>query len=295
MDKKGSATKAEKLITGAIDMHIHTNPDLFPRLFSDIEMAREAKNTGMGGIVIKNHFTTTADRAALAREITGFPVFGGLVLNSPVGGLNPEAVEVSLKFGAKIIWMPTIYAEDQLKDPGVVKMFNMAIGPDTKGISLIDQYLGVKDEVKEILDLIIEYQAILATGHISKNEANLLVEEANKMGVKKIILTHPLSPMFDYTTEEIRELVTKGVSLVEFSVLDTTEVVSKPISAKLIADTIKVIGAKNAVMATDGGQTVNPSPVKMMQDYIDTMLGLGISEKDIKTMVCDNPAKMLEL
>ncbi len=295
MDEKGNAIKAEKLIAGAIDMHIHTNPDLFPRLISDIEVAREAKNTGMGGIVIKNHFTTTADRAALAREITSFPVFGGLVLNNPVGGLNPEAVEVSLKLGAKIIWMPTIYAEYQLKDPDVVKMFNMAVGHDTKGISLIDQNLNLKNKVKEILDLIIGYKAILATGHISKQESNLLVEEANNMGVKKIILTHPLSPMFDYTTGEIRELVAKGVSLVEFNVLDTTEVVSKPISAELIADTIKAIGANKAVMATDGGQTINPSPVKMMLDYIDTMLGLGISEEDIKTMVCDNPAKILEL
>lgn len=295
MNKKGNITKAEKLISGAIDMHIHTNPDLFPRLISDIEMAREAKNAGMGGIVIKNHFTTTADRAAVASEISGFPVFGGLVLNSPVGGLNPEAVEVSLKLGAKIIWMPTIYAEYQLKNPGVVKMFNMAVGPDTKGISLLDQNLNLKNEVKEILDLIIEYKAILATGHISKQEANLLVEEASKMGVKKIILTHPLSPIMGYTLDETREIVAKGVSLVEFNVLDTTEVVSKSISAKLIADAIKVIGANKAVMATDGGQTVNPSPVKMMQDYIDTMLGLGISEADIKTMVCDNPAKILEL
>ncbi len=294
MDERRRAVKAEKLIAGAIDMHIHTNPDLFPRLISDIEMASEAKSAGMGGIVIKNHFTTTADRAALASEITGFPVFGGLVLNSPVGGLNPEAVRVSLKLGAKIVWMPTIYAAYQLKDPGVVKMFNMVVGPDTRGINLLDQNLGIKSEVKEILALICEYQAILATGHISKQEANLLVEEAFNMGVKKIILTHPLSPMFDYTTGEIRELVEKGVSLVEFNALDTTAVVSKPISAELIADTIKAIGVKNAVMATDGGQTINPGPVQMMLDYIDTMLGLGIYEEDIKIMVCDNPARILD-
>ncbi len=295
MNKKDSITKAAELITGAIDMHIHTNPDLFPRLISDIEAAREAKKAGMGGIVIKNHFTTTADRAALAREVTGFPVFGGLVLNSPVGGLNPEAVEVSLKLGAKIIWMPTIYAEYQLKDPDTVKMFNMVVGPDTRGICLLDRNLGIKNEVKEILKLITEHRAILATGHISKQESNLLVEEASSMGVKKIILTHPLSPMFDYTTGEIRELVAKGVSLVEFNALDTTEVVSGPISAELIAGTIKAIGVKNAVMATDGGQTVNPNPVKMMLGYIGTMLGLGIPEEDIKTMVSGNPARILEL
>ncbi len=294
MNKKDRITKAAELITGAIDMHIHTNPDLFPRLISDIEAAREAKKAGMGGIVIKNHFTTTADRASLASEVTGLPVFGGLVLNNPVGGLNPEAVEVSLKLGAKIIWMPTIYAECQLKDPDAVKMFNMVVGPGTRGISLFDRNLGIKNEVKEILKLITEYRAILATGHISKQESNLLVEEASNMGVKKIILTHPLSPMFDYTTGEISELVAKGVSLVEFNALDITEVVSRPISAELIAGTIKAIGVKNAVMATDGGQTINPNPVKMMLGYIGTMLGLGIPEEDIKTMVCDNPAKILE-
>ncbi len=295
MEATTSLAKAEKLMDGAVDMHIHTSPDLFPRLASDIEVAREAMEAGMGGIVIKNHFTTTADRAQIARDTTGFPVYGGLVLNNPVGGLNPDAVEISLQFGAKIIWMPTIYAEIQLKGKPHVPMFDHVIKPGMSGISLLDSQQDIKKEIRAIIELIIQYNAVLATGHISKLEAALLAEQAAKMGYKKIMLTHPLSPMLGYSIKEIKELIDKGVNFVELNILDTTKVVNNPISIKTIVQAVKSIGPQNAVMATDGGQPINPSPVKMLKQYINVMLDHGIPEQSIKTMVRDNPEILLDI
>ncbi len=295
MENIANMTKAEKLMDGAVDMHVHTSPDLFPRLADDLEIAREAKEARMGGIVIKNHFTTTADRAQIASETTSFPVFGGLVLNTPVGGLNPDAVRASLQLEAKIIWMPTIYAEFQLKGNSHVPMFGQIIKPGTKGINLLDSHQKLKKEIMTIIDLTLEYNAVLATGHISKLETAILVEQAAKMGHKKIMLTHPLSPMLDYSIEEIKELIDLGVTFVELNILDTTNVVNNPISTKTITRAIKEVGPSNIVMATDGGQTINPSPVKMLRQYINIMLDHSISEENIKTMIRYNPEFLLDI
>jgi hypothetical protein len=69
------------LLEGAIDIHIHSAPDVYPRILNDIDLALQAKEMGMRAILIKNHFTETAARAQLASDATDFPVFGGIALN----------------------------------------------------------------------------------------------------------------------------------------------------------------------------------------------------------------------
>src|SRR5688500_3951630 len=79
---------------GAIDLHVHANPDVFGRSLDDIDVARLAKAKGMRGIVLKNHVSETASRAALVMKVVpGLEVFGGIVLNKAVGGVNPDAAE----------------------------------------------------------------------------------------------------------------------------------------------------------------------------------------------------------
>jgi len=101
--------------------------------------------------------------------------------------------------------------------------------------------------------------------------------------------------MLGYSIKEIKELIDKGVNFVELNILDTTKVVNNPISIKTIVQAVKSVGPQSAVMATDGGQTSNPSPVKMLRQYIKMMLDHGIHEQSIKTMVRDNPAQFIDL
>lgn len=90
-----AALESGNPIEGAIDFHVHSAPDAFARNISDIEVARLAARRGMRAIVLKNHITMTADRAALVAEVVpDIEVFGGIVLNKAVGGLNPVAIEV---------------------------------------------------------------------------------------------------------------------------------------------------------------------------------------------------------
>jgi hypothetical protein len=280
-------------LEGAIDFHIHTGPDVFPRLLSDIEAAQQAKAAKMKAILLKNHVTCTADRAKIASEVTGFPVFGGIALNLPVGGVNPQAAEMALRMGATEVWMPTIHAEHYLKEVDNVPMFARLIKSGIKGINLLNEDDTLKKEVREVLALIAEYDAVLATGHISIKEAMLLVPEARKMGVKKIVITHPTSPMEKYSIDDMKEIISRGATMLEHVVNDITHQMRNPISPSVIADAIKAVGAESTIMSTDSGQTINPPPTISMENFIREMLDLGISEKEIITMTRDNPAEMI--
>jgi len=98
-------------IDGAYDLHVHSAPDLFPRIADDRQMVADAAAKGFAGVVMKNHFEGTVSRAKLATPEAGrLKVYGSLVLNRYVGGVNPYAVEAALRLGARIIWMPTLDA-----------------------------------------------------------------------------------------------------------------------------------------------------------------------------------------
>ena len=104
---------------GVIDMHVHSHPDVFGRNMDDIDVAQLAKSRGMRGIVLKNHVAETASRAAIAmRVVPGVEVFGGVVLNRAVGGINPDAVEwMHRTYGGrgKIVWLPTFESDKHVK------------------------------------------------------------------------------------------------------------------------------------------------------------------------------------
>ncbi len=289
-----NAMLAKKLLNGAIEIHVHSSPDVFPRLMNDIQIAEQAKEAGMNAVLIKSHVGCTAGRAGIATYVTGLPVYGGIALNHPVGGLNPEAVRVSIEMGAKKVWMPTIHAEYYMKTPDAVPMF----GPQIKnvaGIRLINDDKSLKDPVKRIVELIAKADIALGTGHISPEEALILAEYASENGVSKVVITHPTSPMMRYAPEEIKEAIARGAWAIEQCFGDTTAQMKNPVPGSLIADTVRLVGARRNILSTDTGQVINPPPARAMEAYIKMMLDNGISEDDIRVMTRDNPAKMLGL
>lgn len=287
--------RVRELMQGAVDVHIHTGPDVFPRRLDDIEAALQAKEAGMKAIMIKSHMNCTAGRAGIASKVTGFPVFGGIALNLPVGGLNPQAVDTALRMGAKQVWMPTLHSEEYLSDESRVPMFSQVLKSGIKGISLLDEKGELKKEVLEILDQIAEKDVILGTGHISVKEAMILVPQAKKRGVRKIMITHPLSTMLNYTIADLKEIKGKGATMFEHNMHDTTPLMKDAIKPDYIAEAIKAVGADSAILCTDGGQARNLPPVESLQLFISQMLELGITEKEIITMVRENPSRMLEI
>jgi len=287
--------RVRKLLDGSIDVHIHSAPDIFPRIMNDIELALTAKQEGMRAILIKNHVALTADRAEIASQQTDFPVFGAIALNLPVGGLNIHAVEVALKLGAKEVWLPTIHASHYVAQKDHVPTLAKEVKDDIKGIYLLNEDGTLREELYPIFKKIAEYNAILGTGHITIKESKAVVREAAKVGVKKIVVTHPLASFVNFTNEDMREVLDNGAMFLEHVFNDVTRQVAHPITQKKIADAIRAIGAKYIVMSTDSGQWLNPIPAQSMGIYIKDMLDLGISEEDVRMMVSTNPAHMLDL
>lgn len=286
--------EAAELIKGSIDPHMHTAPDIFKRSVTDVQAAYQAKSAGMKAILIKCHVTSTADRAKIASEVTGFPVYGGVALNYALGGLNYHAVESAAQMGAKIVWMPTFNAAQYLKHVNSVPMFAKVLPKDMVGLSLFDENGDLVKEIDQIIDVVLKYNMILATGHISAEEGKKVIAYAQKAGVKKIILTHATADFLDYTMEDIIDLAKKGV-FIEHNWVYATPQSHKPFHPKKFADDIKQIGARYCILGTDGGQAINKPPVEMYKDFIASLLEYGISKKDIELMIKDNISYLLEI
>ena len=249
-----SEKRAKELLKGAVDFHIHTGPDIYPRLVNDIEVANQAKRAGMRAVLIKSHATVTADRAQIARAVTGFPVFGGVALNWYVGGLNKYAVECAAKLGARQVWMPTTHAANYLKYVDHVPMFAKAMPKDVKGISLFQGNGGLLPELTSILEVIAKNAMILATGHLSPAEGIALIREAKKAGVAKIVVTHPAATFTSYSVAQMREALDAGANFLEHVFNDCTPQVADPIPASALGDAIKAIGPEHCIMSTASGK-----------------------------------------
>ena len=282
-----------EILEGTIDIHIHSGPDIFPRLMDDIELAEDAKNCGMAAIILKNHATTTADRAIIASKVSGFKVYGGVALNNFVGGVNPEAVKTSLLMGAKQVWFPTIHSKQHLEHISHVPMFQKVLTGKENPLYLLDDKDELKPEVYDVLDLIAEHKAILGTGHITFKEAMLLTKAARKRGIEKILVTHPVASFVNYSYENMKEILDAGAAFMEHVYNDTTPQVASPINVSVLADAIKKIGAKYCVMSTDGGQVINPKPTILFRRYINEILELGVSKDDVDLMTKKHPQQLL--
>ena len=296
MAAKNSLEKQVKeMLRGAIDFHIHTGPDIYPRLLNDIEVARQAKRAGMKAILIKSHATITGDRAQIAQDVTGFSVFGGMALNWHVGGLNKYAVECAAKLGVKQVWMPTTHAAHYLKYVDHVPMFAKSMPKDIKGISIIREDGSLVPELGPILEIIAKNGMIVATGHLSPEEGLALITESRNAGIDKIVVTHPVASFVNYSLDQMREALSRGATYLEHVFNDCTPQVANPLPPSALGDAIRTIGPKYCIMSTDSGQVVNPPPVKVMAWYIKEMLQYGISPEDVRTMTAINPGRILGL
>lgn len=295
--------KDREIMKGVIDLHVHAAPDIFRRPFDESELARQARDVGYKSLLFKSHGVINADRMLYVRKIVpGIEVFGGVVLNYAVGGINPEAVDTALRWNAKEVWMPSIHAKNHIQFEGVGSYPDLKIvgkerrsAKEVKGIYILDSKEKIIPEVYEVLDLIADADVILGTCHLSLKETYALVKAAKERGVKKILITHPELGVVDIPIEDQVKLADMG-AIMEHCFIPIVPLSRNPRSNhQLMAEAIKKVGAERCVMATDLGQFTNPHPIEGMRLFINIMMFYGISEKEIELMTKHNPTQFLGL
>jgi hypothetical protein len=286
----------DDLLKGVIDFHCHSGPDVLGRSINDFELVRQAKAAGMRAIVLKNHYTMTADRAQLAmQEIGGIEVFGGITLNLSVGGLNAEAVRKMVQMDGRrgrIVWLPTYDGEAQVRQSGENRPF-VAVVKDGKPVP----------EMDEILALIAQHNLIFETGHSAADESLVLIAAARKLGISKIIVTHALSVPGGATDDQVKQMADMGATiectwLAQLSAAQTQPArggAQKQITVAEYARVIRLIGAEHVLISSDMGQMQNPPHVKAMRSFILALKDQGLSDEQIDLVARKNPAKLLGL
>ena len=282
---------------GVIDMHVHPDPDVFGRSLTDVELAMVARRKGMRGIVLKNHVVTTADRAFLAmQQVPGIEIWGGIVLNNAVGGINPSAVEWMHRMSGgrgKVVWLPTFDSDKHVKT---------LVNKDGKGIEVAPGGT-VTPQMEEILKIIARENLVLATGHVHGYEVVAVTKRAVELGVKNILVTHGLTNIPGLTSAQAKEVVAMGAKIeicyLQFLTGPTAQYQWMThwdrVDAKAVAQAVKDLGADGLVLSTDLGQQGMMTPPDGIENQIAAVRAAGVSQADIDIMMKRNPAKLLGL
>ncbi|MEP7083415.1 MAG: DUF6282 family protein [Betaproteobacteria bacterium] len=289
-------------VAGFYDLHIHTSPAPFVRIGDSVDVARWCAAAGMAGIAIKSHFESTISKVHHAvRGIPEFPefkVFAGIALNRGVGGINPGAVEIALDQGAKIVWLPTFDACNHARvfgGTGEYGFSSMRLGfkgssrPHGNFSTLRDGKL--TDDAKEVIDIIAAYDAVLATGHVSREEIFAVFEYARGHGVKRLVVTHPEFVVPNLDVDTMKVLAAEG-AMMEFCAVNCF-----PMSPSTTLDRVRAlideVGPAHIILSSDSGQPFNPKPPETLRTYVQCLHEKGVSEAAIAQMCIANPERLL--
>lgn len=287
----------DRLMQGAIDLHVHSGPSTMARQLDHFEAVEQAAAAGMRGILFKDHHYSVGPFLPIMERLLshlGVAMYGSLVLNNSTGGFNPAVVDFHLKSGTKMIFMPTAHAANHIRSNhrgGKLKSNVQLRKP--KPLTVLDEDGALLDTVREILDMVAAHDAILSSGHLHVAEIWPLFEEARKRGVKRLVINHPMYGLH-FTPADISELAALG-AVVEQSACLYVDSRFNTYSPAELKEHIDAAGVANSSIGSDLGQVDNPSPVEGLRQAAALCLGLGYSEADVTTMLRDNPAKLVGL
>jgi Family of unknown function (DUF6282) len=292
--------RIDAILKGAIDPHVHSGPSIAPRGIDHLELVRELSAAGFAAVVTKDHDYAGVATAELIRK--HYPelstrIFSSIVLNNVVGGINPYAVEHTAAMGGKIVWMPTLAAENHLRWEKTSSWSHPASTQKMRAASpvpVLDANKKVLDSVKDVLDVIAKNDMILASGHLHVSETWLVFEEAQRRGVKRLIFTHP-EDIVGASLNDVRGIAAMG-AMVEHSLCMFLEGSKfKTCTAEDLRHQIDAAGVDNTILCSDLGQVGVFSPLEGFRRGVALCLELGYEDDEIHKMVSTNTARVLGL
>lgn len=292
--------KARALVRGAYDLHVHIGPDVPTRVIDDLSLAVRCRELGLAGFALKSHYTSTAERARVVSAVhPDVRVVGTLTLNRAVGGMNPVAVEIAAREGARIVWMPTFDSAAETAgrvepEPGrhvpiwaKLQHELRALGIGVEPVLVRDEN-GILPETRQVLEAIARHGLVLATGHLGRDDAFAVVDAAFDAGVETVVVTHPEFPSQSFSIEEQVALVERGC-IVE-------RCLSTPLSGKTtwehVFEGIRAVGLENNFFSSDFGNPDYPAVEDGLAMWADALLGAGFGDDEIRGMIVDGSRRV---
>jgi len=292
--------EVEELLVDAIDLHCHSGPAAMPRILDHYEEMQDAAVAGFRAVLYKDHFYPGMAHAIILEKLfpqLGVHLYSGVALNNASGGINPHAVDHAIKLGGKIVWMPTLSAENHInvQASGQAKNFPKTSQKmlDPIPLTALDANGKLTDDTKKVIDLIAEANIILAGGHLHVSEQHVLFEEAKRRGVKKMMVNHP-TYVVGFADSDIRQLVALGVTM-EHSICMFIEGKSKKFSADDLAHLIEIAGVEHTILSSDLGLLGSQRPVDGFRSITQMLLDLQMPHASIKKLISENAAAFLDL
>ncbi|HEX3804273.1 MAG TPA: DUF6282 family protein [Solirubrobacteraceae bacterium] len=292
--------RARGLVRGGYDMHVHIDPDFVPRIIDDVGLARRCLELGVAGFQMKSHYTSTAERARTVNAaVPGVRAIGAVVLNQAVGGMNPLAVEIAAREGARTVWMPTVNSINEMDEvhsfpPGapmpVWMKFEVSLreaGVEAEPVAVLDSG-ELLPTVLQVLKVAARHQLVLATGHLAREEIFAVVDGALAAGIRDVVVTHPEFPSQNLSIDEQVELAARGALLERCF---TTPYTGK-VTWEHVFDGVRATGVENNVLSTDLGQVFNPPVEDGLALFADKFLEAGFTEEEVQTMAVVNTRRL---
>jgi hypothetical protein len=300
-DAPAPSDHGRELVRGGYDMHVHIAPDVVERRIDDVGLARRCRELGLAGFQLKSHYTSTAERAAVVRGVVPeIDVFGAVTLNRAVGGMNPLAVEIAAREGARTVWLPTVDSVNEMTGahelaPGAKPPVWMRLqqelreqGVEIEPVPVVDDGGALLPATRAVLDAVARHGMVLATGHLDRDEIFAVVDGAVEAGIATIVITHPEFPAQNIGVDDQRELAAKGALLERcFTTPHTGKV-----TWERVFEAIRATGPEHSVLSTDLGQVFNPPVEDGLALMADRLLEGGFDEEEIHTMAVTNTRRL---
>lgn len=287
-----------KVLNGAVDLHTHSGPSPFPRKLNHVEASYDAGRIGLRAILIKSHHHNTVFDLLAMRDLlkdAPVPAYGGVALNSEVGGVNPSAVAVAIQMGGRAVWGPTVSAARHIEAHSHDDGFPSAGGDlEEKEESIFDASGNVSAQAVRVTQLVAEADILLTGGHLDVESQKAFFATAKENGVKRLILHHP-DFIIGASDGDVEELLSYGAFVEHEMSMYHPGVPAPGWPISRLIDWIERIGPERTVIDSDLGQLANPYPVDGYIYVVQQLLDHGISEKDVRQMICHNTAYLLGL
>ena len=318
---------SRSFLKGAIDIHVHAGPHIFssPRRVDPVEAAIQARDAGMRAIVFMDVFEMSNGTAWLVnRVVPDFKTYGGLILNTVYGGMNPRSVKTALHYGdgAKYISFgahSTYYQaarEGRMIDGKFIPLSKLYPKFKTEELDRCIQVPLEGDpgpELDEILKLIANNPHVfMNTGHVAVEEALRLVDLAEEYKIKKVLVASAVTKIA--TMNQLKQMADKG-AFIEYTLAAYTHTTPIPKThyyvereyasidegmeegpgegVRLASEQIQELGADHCIIATDFGVYTLPEPVEGLREFIACLMDMGITSDEICKLVKTNPERLL--